>query len=364
MKVAIAAGGTGGHVFPALSVARALRKKEPSMSLLWFGTRRNREKELCQKDGIPIEFLAVSSSHNRFSIRIVGAIMQFARETCKAVHVLKRERPDTVIAFGGYVSAPVLAAALYARIPFFLHEQNTVPGFVNRLFSRFAKTTFLGFPLVGNWKLGGELRVVGTPVREIEGDYKDFRYPETIDRAKKTVLICGGSQGALSMNRLLVKPVLRWAENNIQVIWQTGAASAGEIRNAIGNTGSVVLYESIEDLYPFYAIAKVVVGRSGASTLAEVAYFGLPCITIPLPWSAENHQWMNAGLIEAQGWGIRIAQDENGGKAVEEAVIRILSDQSEFESMSMKALDNGLTNAASVIADGLLAQGENDYAPV
>ncbi|MBD3346984.1 MAG: undecaprenyldiphospho-muramoylpentapeptide beta-N-acetylglucosaminyltransferase [Chitinivibrionales bacterium] len=364
MKIAIAAGGTGGHIFPALSIALALRKQSPSVSLVWFGTKRNREKELCDANDIPVEFLSVSSSHRRISFRIVGALIQFGREVFKAKRILSTHEPDAVIAFGGYVSAPVLGAAILKRIPFFLHEQNTIPGFVNRIFARFAKVTFLGFPLVGNWKLAGELRVVGTPVRDIEGDYFDYPYPEGLDRIKKGVLICGGSQGARSMNLTLIDAVRHWLENDIQVVWQTGTAGYKEICEALGNHKKAFLFESIEDLYPYYAMSKVVVGRSGASTLAEVAFFGLPCVMIPLPWSAENHQWMNAGLVEAQGWGIRVAQDDDTGVKVDEAVMQILTNQSVFETMSRAALDNGLTNASKVIAKEVLSQMGNERAEV
>jgi UDP-N-acetylglucosamine--N-acetylmuramyl-(pentapeptide) pyrophosphoryl-undecaprenol N-acetylglucosamine transferase len=258
-----------------------------------------------------------------------------------------------VVAFGGYVCAPVLSAAFLARVPYFLQEQNTIPGLVNRLFARGACRMFLGLPLAGKGRSYSRCEVTGTPVRQGERSYQEHPYPKGLDRTKKTVLICGGSQGAQSMNEKLTGVVGKWAANGLQVVWQTGASSHTSISALFNRQRSVFVFATLKDLYPYYAVSKLVIGRAGASTLAEVSYFGLPCVLIPLPWAAENHQWVNAGLVESQGWGIRVAQDDVCGENVEKAVTTILSEENNYNAMCMKALDNSPADAAAKIAGAL-----------
>jgi len=355
IRLAIAAGGTGGHIFPALSVALQFKKDHPNVSLLWIGTSRNREKELCERHGIPLVLVEVTGIERKPSLKACGAVLRFFTGTFRMRSLFKNDGPNAVIAFGGYVCAPALAAAWLASIPFFIHEQNTVLGLVNRLFFKSARKVFLGFPLSKERNKGGPAVVTGTPVRSPEG-IGHFSYPETFDKKKKTILICGGSQGAQSMNICLVKTVKALLSSGVQIVWQTGAAGHHEVINALTAMHGAFVFPLIDDLYPYYAVAKAVVCRSGASTLAEIAYFGLPCVMVPLPWAAENHQWTNAGVVQSQGWGIRVKQDEQCGGRVELEVRRILDDEKVFETMSKKALDNSPVNAARVITETIVSE--------
>lgn len=351
MKLILAAGGTGGHIFPALSVAQEWRRCDPAVEIHWVGTTRNREQELCSANGIDITVLNVSGMPRVPGPGMVSAFGAFAGALGKTRRLFKRFDPDAVIAFGGYVCGPVLTTARLGRVPYFLHEQNTVPGMVNRMFSGGAAATYLGFPLEGRRKVTGKVMLTGNPVRKINGAYEEFVYPQGFDRARKTVLICGGSQGALSMNRCLVETVKGWLANGIQVVWQTGDAGLAEVTLALQGITGAFVYASMADLYPWYAAARVVVGRAGASTISEAGYFGLPCVLIPLPWSAENHQYFNAGLVEGQGWGRRVSQDENCGTEVDKWVREVLDDDVLFEQMSRKALDHTPANSAATIVN-------------
>ena len=353
MKLLIAAGGTGGHIFPALSVALEWKRRRPGDELLWVGTSRNREQELCRRHSIPLQLLAVQGVTRTPGLSSLKALRSFCAALRAMYRLLGSARPDAVLAFGGYVSAPVLLAARLRRIPYFIHEQNTVPGLVNRLGSGGARISFLGFALAVGWRLRGRTQVVGTPVRTVEKPYAPEVYPSGFDTGRDTILICGGSQGALSMNRLLVAVVAGWANDGIQVVWQTGEAAFEEIRQSMSAHERVFVFDTIADLYPYYAASRLVVGRSGASTLSETAYFGLPCVLIPLPWSTENHQWMNAGMVEAQGWGVRVQQNEQCGAQVDAAVRGLLADAGRYEAMSRRALDHSPGGAAAAIVDAV-----------
>ena len=354
-NIVITAGGTGGHIFPALAVALEFRKMYNDVSLLWIGTTRNREVELCEKNGIPIVLLDVAGIDRRFTIKNIRALLNFVLEFFRMRALFKKKNPDAVIAFGGYVCAPVLAAARMCSIPYFIHEQNTVAGIVNRMFASKARRVFAGFPIAGSKGLAGLVTITGTPVRSNTSTYETFGYPFGFDKTKKTILICGGSQGAQSMNICLIDAVTTWLSQGFQVMWQTGLPGYEDVARKMRGATGLFVFQTINDLYPYYAAADVVVGRAGASTISEIAYFGLPCVLIPLPWATENHQWMNAGVVEMQGWGIRVRQDKQCGANTALAVQRILTDAAVNESMSRKSLDHAPTNAAATIVKTMIS---------
>jgi UDP-N-acetylglucosamine--N-acetylmuramyl-(pentapeptide) pyrophosphoryl-undecaprenol N-acetylglucosamine transferase len=198
------------------------------------------------------------------------------------------------------------------------------------------------------------MTVTGTPVRKVTGSYDDFEYQETFRKESKTILICGGSQGAASMNECLISPVHSMLQKKWQVVWQTGDVSYAYIKEHMGEVAGLYVFNTVDDLYPYYSAADLVICRSGASTLSEVAYFGLPCIMIPLPWAAENHQWINAGCVETQGWGIRVPQDKACSAEVEKAVLNLVSDEILYETMCRKALDHSPDGAAEKIVKRVL----------
>jgi len=354
--IIIAAGGTGGHIFPALAVALQLRKLRTDVSLVWIGTARSREVELCKRNGIPLVLLDVTGIERKLSVKAVSAAMNFVLEFFRVRSMFAKSKPAAVIAFGGYVCAPVLAAARLLTIPYFIHEQNTVAGLVNRIFAAKARRVFAGLPLIGRHKLGLSVLETGTPVRPNIGEYKQEVYPNDFDKTATTILICGGSQGAQTMNACCISPVRNWVKKGFQVVWQTGAAGYQDVIAAVGFQKSVFVFPTVDDLYPFYASASVVVGRAGASTLAEIAGFGLPCVLIPLPWATENHQWINAGVVESQGWGLRIKQDECAAKNIDSAVLTILSNKETAEIMRRKALDHAPLSAAATIVQTILGE--------
>ncbi len=353
--IVIAAGGTGGHIFPALSVALQMRKARDDCSQLWIGTKRSREMELCGRYGIPIAILSVSGIERKVTVKTILAVLLFMWAFFRVLLFFVKRRPSAIIAFGGYVCAPVLAAACCLRVPYFIHEQNTVIGMVNRFFAPAATRLFAGLPLFGGKKLNSTIEVVGTPVRPgNRADFEHFAYPSGFDRAKSTVLICGGSQGAQSMNERLVGSVQSWAGKGIQVVWQTGEPGYKDVMSRVGSLRGIFVFSTIDDLYPFYAVASVVVGRAGASTLAEIAFFGLPCVLIPLPWATENHQWINAGVVETQGWGVRVQQDDQCGIEVDKSVMNIITNKRLHEAMSAKARSNSPRQAAQTIVQRIL----------
>lgn len=354
MRVVITAGGTGGHIFPALSVAKAIKEKNNECELLWIGTKRSREREVCESNNIPVMMLNVIGINRRNPLSAVLAIIKMILAVIKVYMSFVKNPPQAVVAFGGYVCMPVLVAAKLKNIPSFIQEQNSVPGLVNRLMSGSAKKTFLGLPLAQGNTLKGNTLITGNPVRKVEGDYETLKETLGLEADQQTILICGGSQGAASMNRKLLDAVKRLSADGYQIIWQTGTASYNEIKEACKDLKKIWIYDSLKDLYPYYSVSDILVGRSGASTLAEAALFGLPAIMIPLPWSAEDHQNKNAILVEEQGWGKVVSQDENCSENVYKEAIEILKDTNKIDKMKKDALKNSPEMSAERIADEIL----------
>jgi UDP-N-acetylglucosamine--N-acetylmuramyl-(pentapeptide) pyrophosphoryl-undecaprenol N-acetylglucosamine transferase len=351
MNIAVVAGGTGGHIFPAIATIEELKKNSSIEKIDWITTSRGNESELALKYQINMVQLAVTGIQRKISIQPLIAVAKSGVAFLKMVAFLKKERIGAVIAFGGYVCGPVLMAAKLLKIKIYLHEQNSIPGMVNKMFASKSEKMFLGMPLAEGNKVDAKTEVVGTPVRDKSGDESNFNFPETIQKDIKTVLICGGSQGAVSMNRVLVDSVEKLTEMGYQVIWQTGKPGYEEMSLKFKDNSLVTLFDSVENLYPYYKLATLLIGRSGASTISEAVLFNLPSILIPLPWSSENHQHFNAGFAEQSGYSIRVEQNLESSVKVLEVSIKLLEDDNkEYQEMVVATQNSELELAAKKVA--------------
>ena len=356
MKIILVAGGTGGHIFPAMAVAQEIKAKNPACQLLWVTTDRANEKEIARRFDIEMLSLDVEGIQRKISLQPFRAVAKFLKSANFMSKFFKKDKPDAVIAFGGYVCAAVLFAAQKNKIPFFIQEQNTVAGAVNKFFAKDAKKIFLGMPLIKNFNANEKLvQITGTPTRKKQ-NYDDFSFPEQIDKNKRTVLICGGSQGAMSMNKVLIKAVKWFLQNGFQVVWQTGTAGENEIKTTFSCDKNIAVFASISDLYPYYRLAEFLIGRAGASTISEAQLFNLPSIFIPLPWSAENHQWHNAQFAQSSGWALCFEQNENTSEKIIDFIKDCEKDGKIYTKMKNLVSKND-KNAAEIIAETVLNNG-------
>jgi len=335
-------GGTEDRFGPALSVALELRNRSGKIAPAWVGAVENRERKMCKRYHIP--YLPTKIPPIRHNLT---AAFSYLRETVRLTVLFGRKRPGAIVSFGGPESFPVLTAASFRSVPYFLHEQNTVPCFVNRFFARGAKKVFLGFS-VAERSLNGSVEVTGTPIRTEVRNYNDTDYPSNLCREKTTILVANADayNGAGDFIDTMVPLVKGWSAEGLQVVWETGHEHYNEVKQALDGCRGAILFPQIGDLYPYYALSHVVIGRSTASFLAELAYFGLPCICIPA--KKDGGEWVNAGVVENQGWGIRVAP-ENWNSEIDKAVKEIISNEKSFERMSQFALDNAPSEAAARI---------------
>ena len=295
--VLVMAGGTGGHVYPALAVAEALRER--SRAVVWLGTRRGLEARVVPAAGIPIEWVSVQGLRGKGRLALLAAPFRLARALWQSLRIVARHRPAAVLGMGGFVSGPGGVAAWLLRRPLVIHEQNAVAGVTNRLLARLARVVLQAFPGSFSSSLA---RTVGNPVRR---DIASL--PPPAERlAGRTgpvrLLVLGGSQGALALNRLvpaalaLLEPGARPAVRH-----QTGERTAAEAQAAYRDAGAEAeLCDYIEDMAAAYGWADLVVCRAGALTVAEVSAAGLGAVFVPFPAAVDDHQTANArGLVDA-----------------------------------------------------------------
>jgi UDP-N-acetylglucosamine--N-acetylmuramyl-(pentapeptide) pyrophosphoryl-undecaprenol N-acetylglucosamine transferase len=319
--VLIMAGGTGGHVFPALSVARVLRAR--ACRVVWLGTLRGIEARLVPAEGITAEWLSVTGLRGKGPLPLALAPLTLSRALAQALKALDRHRPDVVLGLGGFAAGPGGVAAWMTRRPLVIHEQNAVAGLTNRFLAQLATRVAAAFP--GSFSAALAPIVIGNPVRpEIEA------LPEPAARAadgrgRLRLLVFGGSQGAAALNRLLPAALATLAaEERPELRHQAGrgqAAAVGEAYAAAGITATVE--EFIEDMAGAYGWADLVVCRAGALTISELAAAGLPSILIPFPAAVDDHQTANARYLAERGAAVLLPEETLDPKLLAREIRRL-----------------------------------------
>ena len=308
-KILVMAGGTGGHVFPGLAVAKELSAKH-GYEVLWLGTRERMEAELVPAHGFRIEFIKISGLRRNGILRKLAAPFTIARAVFEALKIIRKFRPDVVLGMGGYASGPGGIAARLCGIPLVLHEQNASPGITNRILSKIADRVLLGFPGAIDKKTA---EYIGNPVRaEVVALNaalpKDFNHPEL------NVLVIGGSLGAKALNDLVPKAVEIADRNgaNIHITHQTGKGNSAGVEAVYRELGveNCTVTDFISDMASAYAAHDVIICRAGALTLAEVSAAGMPAVFVPLPTAVDDHQTKNARYLSDKGGAVCMPQSE------------------------------------------------------
>ncbi|HUF63581.1 MAG TPA: undecaprenyldiphospho-muramoylpentapeptide beta-N-acetylglucosaminyltransferase [Verrucomicrobiales bacterium] len=309
----IACGGTGGHLFPGLAVAEEFRRRGRGVLLL-VSNREIDAVALRDHPGFPSEVVDMVGMPKPFSPAMLGFVRKLLRERGRCVRLLRRHRARGVLGMGGFTSTPPVLAARRLRIPAFIHESNAYPGKANRLTARFCAGVFAGTEECRPWFPQSDVRVVGTPIRtalkspvDRDAAYAHFG----LNRDLETLVVMGGSQGASGVNRAVCACLDLVNPKRFQIIHFTGAQDEGEVRGRYAETAirhHVAAFCSRME----YAlqVADLVVSRSGGSSLAELAYFGIPAVFIPYPYAADDHQTRNAEPYVRRGAAVLLRQDE------------------------------------------------------
>lgn len=305
-KFLIMAGGTGGHVFPALAVAEELKKLGAKIE--WLGTRKGIEADLVPPTQIPLHFLSVTGLRGKGFLSLLSAPFRLSKALIQALKIMRQIKPDAVIGFGGFASGPGALAAWLTRTPLFIHEQNAIAGLTNRLLAPLAKQVFATFPDTFKRKN----QVVGNPIR---ASIATLPTPEQrfADRTGSLrLLILGGSAGALAINNVAPKAFALLAAHDQFEVWhQAGKKNIDAVRQEYAALKLTAKLDSfIEDMAQAYAWADIVLCRSGATTVTELMAAGVGSILIPYPHAVDDHQFHNANHLARAGAGIVIRQNE------------------------------------------------------
>lgn len=346
--VMILAGGTGGHIFPGLAVARALRER--SVPVLWLGADGGMETRLVPANDFLIETIAVHGLRGKGLGKLLGAPFLILRSLLQALRVLRRVRPRAVVSFGGFAAGPGGLAAWLLRRPLIVHEQNRAPGLTNRILARLARRVLCGFP---DSFTGISSETVGNPVRpEIAAlPPPSERFAARSGSAR--LLVLGGSQGARALNNCVPKVVASLqATQAFEIRHQCGARLLDETRTAYAQAGVAANIEPfITDMADAYAWADLVIGRAGALTVAELCAAGVGSVLVPFPGAVDDHQARNADYLKEQGGGDWLRQDAGLEAGLRQRLQDLLGDRPRLLAMAMAARAASYPQAAQRVAE-------------
>ena len=333
--ILVMAGGTGGHVYPALAVARALEAR--AQNIVWLGTHRGLEARVVPDAGIDIEWISVKGLRRKGVAALLIAPFQLAWALLQSLGVILRRRPAAVLGMGGFVSGPGGLAAWLTRRPLIIHEQNAAAGLTNRLLARLARVVLQAFP--GSFNSHVNAETVGNPVREDIAAVQDpaVRYSER--RGPLRLLVLGGSQGALALNKTVPEALAKLsAEGRPIVRHQCGNATLETARTAYEKHGvEAELLPFIDDMAAVYAWADLVVCRAGALTVAELCAVGLPAMFVPYPGAVDDHQTANARPMADAGAAVIIDQSMLSADVLAGQLREWLSSRDELQNKAQQA---------------------------
>ncbi len=349
----LSGGGTGGHVYPAIAIADALKELNIENRIEFAGTRDRMEWIAVPKAGYPISEIWISGIQRRLTLKNLAVPFKLLASLWQSRKLIKKVQPDAVICTGGYVSGPVGWVAGVMGIPLFLQEQNSYPGVTTRLLSRFAAIIFTAFDNARKWLPSSKIMLLGNPVRssildKMENPHRYFGF----DKSKKTIMILGGSGGAKAINDSIMNNIKFLHDNmGLQIIWQSGDRYLSAIKQVLNEDSypNLRLYSFIDHMPNAYAAADFVVSRAGASICSELMVTGKPSILIPSPNVAGDHQTMNARAMD-EGGAALLLDEKDIKKDFQVVVKKMIEDDRELEKMKKAALDLAKPDAAKNIA--------------
>lgn len=364
MRVIFSAGGTGGHIFPALSVADALKKILPDTEILFIGALGRMEMERVPAQGYKIIGLPIAGFQRQMSLKNVWLNIQLpfkiVSSLLKVRGIIKKFKPDVVVGFGGYASGPTLRAAASANIPTILQEQNSYAGVTNKILARNAKIICVAYPDMEKYFPSEKIIFTGNPVRAEISSKKNLKNAEAykyfgLDESKKTIAILGGSLGARTLNNIMSDNIEFWkSHNDVQVIWQCGKFHFENLKNSeTAQLPNIKIMPFVQQMNFLYDSADAIITRSGALTVSELCIVGTPTIFVPSPNVAEDHQTKNAmALVDKQA--ALFLTDETAQSLAPQLVIDLLKNENLCAQLKKNMESLAKPNAATEIANIIL----------
>lgn len=353
--IMIMAGGTGGHVFPALSLAKVLRDRD--CEIVWLGTRTGIEARLVPASGFPIEWIAIGGLRGKGLATLASAPLRLLRALAQSIRAIRRHNPSVVVGLGGYVTGPGGLAAWLTRRPLVIHEQNAIAGLTNRVLARLATVVLEAFE--GSFPLSCRARAIGNPVRDefFAGVSPETRYASRSGPIR--MLVVGGSQGAARLNAVVPEALAALRGRvSVYVRHQSGERGLETARaryTALGVEAEVVPF--INDIAAEYAEADLVICRAGALTVSEIAAIGVAAIFVPFPAAVDDHQTRNAQALVERGAAVLMPESTLGASALAKTIERLAGDRQALADMARRAREIARPQATHELAAATLAAG-------
>jgi UDP-N-acetylglucosamine--N-acetylmuramyl-(pentapeptide) pyrophosphoryl-undecaprenol N-acetylglucosamine transferase len=354
-RILIGGGGTGGHVFPAIAIADALRAGYPQTEFLFVGARGRLEMEKVPEAGYTIEGLPVAGFQRRLTLKNLSFFFKLAASMILSRRIVRRFKPHVAVGVGGYASGPILKSAARRDIPILIQEQNSYAGVTNRLLAKSARTICVAYEQMDRYFPAGRIVLTGNPIRQ-------HLFGQSRDRAKdleefglgdgkKVCLVIGGSLGARTLNQSLVDGLDKLDREDLQVIWQCGKLYHSEVEAQVEKSGmkNITVRPFIAKMDHAYGAADVIISRAGAITISELCVIGKPVILVPSPNVAEDHQARNAEALVSRNAAIMIPDREAIEKLVD-TMLDLLGDENRQQQLSNNIKQLGITDAAERIA--------------
>jgi len=356
-KIIIAGGGTGGHIFPAIAIAGALKQQDPAIELLFVGAKGKMEMEKVPQAGYRIEGITIAGLNRSSLIKNVGLPFKLIKSFFQVGSILRRFMPDAVIGVGGYSSFPVLRSAQAKGIPTFIHESNSFAGKSNILLGRKATRIFVASDGMEKFFPAGRISVVGNPVRSSIVQSRLTREEGLqffgLNPALPTVLSTGGSLGAKGINEAIAAHLDDFGKNGLQLIWQTGKPFAEQAAALGAERKNLWTRDFIPQMEYAFAAADIVISRSGAMSIAELCVVKKPVVFVPFPFAAEDHQTVNARHLVDKKAGLMVKDSEAKEKLVD-TVLALAKDKVRQAELSTNIGRLAVTDAGDRIATEIL----------
>jgi UDP-N-acetylglucosamine--N-acetylmuramyl-(pentapeptide) pyrophosphoryl-undecaprenol N-acetylglucosamine transferase len=354
MRIVIAGGGTGGHLFPGIAIAEEFIKRDKQTEVLFIGTQKGIESKFLGSAGYELSTIDIEGIKGRGMKALAKGFYQIPQSMWQSRRILKQFRPQMVIGVGGYASGPAVLAAYFMGIPTAIAEQNAVPGITNRILGKFVDKIFVTYAQTAELFSRSMVLLSGNPVRAA------FAGVRSLQKTKKDfcqLLIFGGSQGAMAINKSVVEmlPQLQRIKNKVCILHQTGVREVESIRAAYGCYGiQADVTDFIVDMADAYRKADLIICRAGATSLAEITAAGKATVLIPFPWATNDHQTKNAQVMVDAGAAIMINEKNLNGNKLFEVVNCLLGDPKKMHLMEENSAKLGNINAATTIVDACL----------
>ncbi len=358
-RVIISGGGTGGHLFPAIAIANALRRLESGVKILFVGAQGRMEMQKVPEAGYEITGLPVAGLVRGGSIRNIQVAWKLFRSMLKAGRIIRKFRPDVVVGVGGYASGPVLKQAQQRRIPTLIQEQNSYAGVTNKLLARKAERICVAYEGMEKYFPKDKIMLTGNPVRQAYDNLESLR-PEALahfkmESGRPVILVLGGSLGAGTVNTSIGGAISTIEASGVQMIWQTGSHWYDRMREAVEEQSarSIMMTGFINRMDLAYAAADVIISRAGAGTISELALVGKPVILVPSPNVAEDHQTHNAMALVNRGAALLVKDADAQGELIG-TVLELIKDDTQRASLSENIKKLAIRNSDEVIAREVL----------